>query len=287
VVIRPLPAADGRPYLLDGDGDFWRMLSYVGGAASFERIGNGAVAREAGRALGLFHRLVWDLPPDRLTDTLPGFHVTPGYLADYDRLLRQTGRRFATAAEESCARAIEDRRYLAAVLEDAARDGRLPVKVIHGDPKPANIMFAVTSGRAVSMIDLDTVKPGLLHYDIGDCLRASCNPAGDNPAQLAEVRFESGICRDLLGGYLAEMAPLLTAADYEFIFPAVRLLAFELGLRFFTDHLGGDLYFKVHHRGHNLHRALAQFRLLAGIEEAEALIRAIVRQGRRDGGAPS
>jgi Ser/Thr protein kinase RdoA (MazF antagonist) len=229
--------------------------------------------------------LVWDLPPARLTDTLPGFHVTPTYLADYDRLRRRTG--LQSAAEESCARLIEDHRDFAAVLEEAARDGVLPVKVIHGDPKPANIMFAVTSGRAVSMVDLDTVKPGLLHYDIGDCLRSCCNPAGDNPAQLAEVRFVPEICRDLLGGYLAEMAPLLTETDYEFIFPAVGLLAFELGLRFFTDHLGGDLYFKVKHRGDNLHRALAQFRLLAGIEESEALIRAIVRRGRRDGGAAS
>ena len=287
VVVGPVSTSDGRDYFIDSDNNFWRMLSYVDGATSFDRVRDGGQAREAGRALGFFHRLVWDLDPALLADTLPGFHVTPNYLADYDRVLQQPVRQISSVDEEYCARLIEGQRSLAPVLEDAARQGLLSVRVIHGDPKLNNIMFDEKTGRAVSMVDLDTVKPGLLHYDIGDCLRSCCNPAGDNLEKLADVRFDPELCRNLLAGYFAEMAPLLTDADYEFIYLAVKLLAFELGLRFFTDHLMGDVYFKVDHRGHNLQRAMGQFRLMTSIESSEALIRNIVKNCRQDSGTGS
>lgn len=276
-VVRPVVATDGRDYFIDSANDFWRMLSYVGGTTVFDRVRNRGHAREAGRALGLFHRLVSDLEPGLLVDTLPGFHVTPRYLADYDRLLRRPGVLVSGSGADYCARTIEAHRAFAPVLEDAARKGLLPVRVIHGDPKLTNILFAEKTGRAVSLVDLDTVKPGLLHYDLGDCLRSCCNLAGDAGGSLTGVEFDLGTCRELLGGYLAEMAPLLTEADYEFIYPAVRLLTFELGLRFFTDHLAGDIYFKVDYGGQNLQRALVQFRLLASIEKAAALIGDMVR----------
>lgn len=276
-VVRPISTVNDRDLFVDADNNCWRLLSYVGGT-SFSRVRDGAQAREAGRALGFFHRLVGDLDPDLLADTLPGFHVTPNYLAAYHLLMEQLSHQNRNVDEEYCARIIEEQRHFASVLEDAARDGLLPVRVIHGDPRLANIMFDESTGRAVSLVDLDTVKPGLLHYDIGDCLRSCCNPAGDNLESLADVRFDPEICHQLLTGYLAEMAPLFTAADYEFIYPAIKLIAFELGLRFFTDHLAGDIYFKVDFSGQNLHRAMAQFRLMASIEESESLIRGIVRK---------
>ncbi|MDT8334720.1 MAG: aminoglycoside phosphotransferase family protein [Desulfurivibrionaceae bacterium] len=278
-LVFPLAARDGRDYYIDPAGNFWRMLNYIAGEMD-DPLAESGRAGEAGRALGLFHRLVADLDPGCLVDILPGFHVTPGYLADYDRIAGRDG----DAEEEYCAGVIDRRRAFAPILENAARDGLLPIRVIHGDPRPANIIFEVTSGKAVSMVDLDTVKPGLIHYDIGDCLRSACNRAGDDIDDLDRVGFDTGKCSELLSGYLAEMGALLTDADFRFIYPAVRLLAFELGLRFFTDHLAGDIYFKVAYRGHNLQRALAQFRLLESIEESADAIHDIIGKCGRAGG---
>lgn len=279
MVVRPLGGVAGRPYFRDQAGDFWRLITYVENAGHREAPATPALAREVGRGLGMFHRLVADLVPSRLADTLPGFHVTPGYLAAYDRLVPARSDALSASAEAHCREVIEAHRGMAGVLEEAAARGLLRPRVIHGDPRLANLLFDRASGRAVALIDLDTVKPGLLHYDLGDCLRSCCNPGGDEPADLAAVRFVPELGRELLDGYLTEAGATLGRADYELIYPAVRLLAFELGLRFFSDHLAGDRYFKTSRPGHNLSRAIVQFRLLASIEAQEETIRADVAAG--------
>jgi Ser/Thr protein kinase RdoA (MazF antagonist) len=275
MVIRPLGGA-GQGYFCDPAGDFWRLLTYVEDGVHREVLDTPAAAREAGRGLGGFHRLTADLDPARLADTLPGFHVTPLYLAAYDQRLAAGRSGDELPGEAACRAVIEAHRGLAGVLEEAREQGVLQPRVIHGDPRLANLLFDRGSGRAVALVDLDTVKPGLRHYDLGDCVRSCCNPAGDDPADLVEVRFDLGIFRELLGGYLAESGGDLSAAEFRLIYPAVRLLAFELGLRFFSDHLAGDRYFKTERPGHNLHRALGQFRLLAGIEAQEEEIGRLV-----------
>jgi len=275
VVVRPLGECAGFPYFPDGAGDFWRLLTYVAGATGREKLETPAQAREAGRSLGTFHRLVADLDPGELADTLPGFHVTPSYLAAYDRLPR---RGQDNAGEAECREVIEAHRDLAPILVEAAGRGEIRSRVIHGDPRLANMLFSRESGRAVALIDLDTVKPGLLHHDLGDCLRSCCNPAGDDPAEPVAAGFDLAICREVLGGYLAEAGRGLSAGDYDLIYPALRLLAFELGLRFFSDHLAGDLYFRSAGAGHNLQRAQVQFRLLTVIEAQERQIRRLIEE---------
>ncbi|HSH13530.1 MAG TPA: aminoglycoside phosphotransferase family protein [Desulfurivibrionaceae bacterium] len=280
VVVRPLGGVAGQPYFRDPGGDFWRLITYVGDAENKERLDTPEVAREAGRGLGVFHRLVADLEPSRLADTLPGFHVAPAYLAAYDRLLAAGRVGAGLPGETNCHAIIEAHRELAGVLEEAVGRGVLHPRVIHGDPRLANLLFDRVSGRAVALVDLDTVKPGLLHYDLGDCLRSCCNPAGDDPEDLAAVRFDLEIGRHLLTGYLAEAGATLSDSDYQFVYPALRLLAFELGLRFFSDHLAGDRYFRVARPGQNLHRALGQFRLLAEIEAQEEQIQSLIAEVR-------
>lgn len=278
LVVRPLGDCAGRPYSRDPDGNFWRLLTYVEDAVHRQALDTPEAAREAGRGLGIFHRLTADLDPSRLADTLPGFHVTPRYLAAYDRQLAAGQGGAGLPAEAECHRVIATHRAAAGVLEEAAARGLLRPRVIHGDPRLANLLFDRASGRVAALVDLDTVKPGLLHYDLGDCLRSCCNPAGDDPATLDAVGFDREICRALLGGYLAEAGATLREADHRLIYPALRLLAFELGLRFFSDHLAGDLYFRTTRPGHNLHRALVQFRLLADIEAQEEGIRRLVEE---------
>jgi hypothetical protein len=129
---------------------------------------------------------------------------------------------------------------------------------------------------AISIVDLDTVKPGLVHYDIGDCLRSGCNPLGEETDDWEAVHFDPEIGAAILEGYLTQARLFLTEADYNYMFDAIRLISFELGLRFFTDYLAGNVYFKVRHPQHNLLRALVQFQLTQSIEAHEADIRNII-----------
>jgi Ser/Thr protein kinase RdoA (MazF antagonist) len=173
-------------------------------------------------------------------------------------------------------RFVQARRAWASVLEDAKASGELFERPIHGDPKINNIMIDERTGRAVSIVDLDTIKPGLVHYDIGDCLRSCCNPLGEETTEVEGVHFDLALCRAILEGYLGEAQRFMTQADYAYMYDAVRLIAFELGLRFFTDYLEGDVYFKARYPEHNLTRALVQFKVAESIEAQAGQIQAIV-----------
>jgi hypothetical protein len=286
-----LPTRDAGTWLRRGP-DCWRMLSFVPDTTSPDTVLSDDHATEVGRALGGFHRLVHDLPCDQLHDTLEGFHVTPGYLHSYDQLVERgsaapgqtkggdggDGDDGNPEAVAWCHRFIAGRRSLAPVLEQARASGRLQPRPIHGDPKVNNVLLDRASGQAVALVDLDTVKPGLLHYDIGDALRSGCNPVGEETQDLAAVQFDPGRCRAMLTGYLELARPILSGADLELIPTAARLLSFELGLRFFSDHLAGNRYFRCRHPGHNLERALVQFTLTERIEAREGELEQMVRE---------
>jgi serine/threonine protein kinase len=149
-------------------------------------------------------------------------------------------------------------------VRQAEVNGRLVPHIIHGDPKADNVLFDRGSGRAVCLIDLDTVRPGLLLYDIGDCLRSCCNPAGEEGDPDA-VRFDVDLAREILTGYYAGAGHLITPSDRASVFDAVCLLSFELGLRFLTDYLEGNRYFRIENDHDNLQRALRQFNLLLAL----------------------
>jgi Ser/Thr protein kinase RdoA (MazF antagonist) len=271
-----LPARDGRDFVIDAEGGFWRAQEYIEHTRTLDTVSDIAQAGEVGRALGRFHALIHDLDPARLHRTLPGFHDAPGYFA---RFLRASTRpRCAIASSELLhgLAFVEARWNLTRTLERARREGKLVTRPIHGDTKLNNFLFDARSGKAVSLIDLDTVQPGLIHYDIGDCLRSCANRAGESPADIAAIRFDLDIGRAFLKNYLAETRGFLTRHDYDYLYDAIRLVPFELGLRFLTDYLEGDHYFKTEWPGQNLHRALVQFQLTTSIEEHEQPIKALI-----------
>jgi Ser/Thr protein kinase RdoA (MazF antagonist) len=275
-MLRSLPARDGSDFFIDADGVFWRALRFIQGAVPLERISSPDEAREVGRALGTFHWLVSDLNPELLQDTLPGFHNVEQYLGKYDAVAGQ-GKEIS-GLEKYCRQFVEDRRGWAPVLENGRRENLLRVRVIHGDPKINNIMVNIVTGKAVSIIDLDTVMPGLVQYDIGDCLRSCCNTMGENAADLSAVRFDLERCKAVLAGYAGAGRGFLTGNDVSFLFAAIKLIPFELGLRFYTDFLEGNVYFKASSRDQNLDRALVQFKLVESIEEQEDELRAIIQE---------
>ncbi len=257
-----------------GTGEFWRAISFIVGSESFDVLTSPTQAREVGTALGIFHQLLSDLSPSKLVDTLPGFHHTPVYLQQYQEALGQSRRLTGSLSPEihHCQRAIASWIDRCGVLEQAKAEGKLPLRLMHGDPKVNNILFDRQSGQAISVIDLDTTKPGLIHYDLGDCLRSGCNLLGEETENWSAVEFDLDLCRAILTGYLPQCQHFLTAADYEYLIPAMALISFELGLRFFTDYLNGDRYFKVKYPEHNLIRALVQFQLASDIQSQEDAI---------------
>ena len=273
---RVIPACDGQDFYIDPEGNFWRAISYVDGTRSFETINDIDLAREVGYALGTFQYLISDLSVDRLADTLEGFHIMPRYLQNFDQAFSTNGNQ-RSAEVKYCLKFVEQRRAFAHVLEHAREQGRLKLRPIHGDPKVNNVMIEESTGHAISLVDLDTVKPGLIHYDIGDCMRSGCNPLGEETEDWEAVQFDPEMGAAILEGYLTQARNFLTAADYEYLFDSIRLLTFELGVRFFTDYLAGNVYFKVRHPQHNLQRALVQFRLTESIEAYEADIRNIIQ----------
>ena len=257
---------DGADHHTDSDGGFWRALDYIERTSTVARLENTGQAGEVGFALGRFHALVHDLSPDRLQVTREGFHQTPMY---YERF-RAAATSFSGEPDSElrfCLDFATARAGIVDTLESARREGKLPLRVIHGDPKLDNLLFDETGQRVVALIDLDTAQPGLVHYDLGDCLRSACNPAGESPEDPRTARFDLKLCRAILRGYLDEARGFLTHEELHFLPVAARLIPFELGLRFLTDHLNGDRYFKVAYRGHNLLRAATQFRLTASIED--------------------
>lgn len=276
-VPRVFSAQEGQDFFVDEQGSFWRAISFVAGSHSCEAVQGTAHAREAGYALGRFQSLISDLNINQLHDTLEGFHVTPRYIAQYEKALANNHLPKTSPEVCHCLRFVEQRKVWASVLEDACAQGRLVMRPIHGDPKINNIMIDDATGQAVSIVDLDTVKPGLVHYDIGDCLRSCCNPLGEETTEIERVRFETDLCQAILEGYLSEASSFLTELDYAYLYDAIRLIAFELGLRFFTDYLNGNVYFKVRHPEHNLMRALVQFKLAESSETQESGIQAIIQ----------
>lgn len=275
-----LMTQEQQDHIVDSNGSFWRAISFIEAATTFETVENSRHGTEVGYVLGMFHNLISDLPCEKLADTLPGFHITPGYLEYYQQVVQLHHPKNPSTDVKYCLDFVRDRVNCSYILENAKLQGKLCLRPIHGDPKVNNIMIDNATGEGIGMIDLDTVKPGLVHYDIGDCLRSSCNSLGEETQAWEDVVFETDICQAVLKGYLGVAKNFLTDGDYQYIYDGIRLIAFELGLRFFTDYLAGNIYFKTKYPEHNLIRALVQFQLTKSIESQELAICNIIEEMR-------
>jgi Ser/Thr protein kinase RdoA (MazF antagonist) len=276
---RVIPTRDGQDYAVDDDGECWRAISLIASATAYDHVRSPEHAHEVGYVLGQFQRLISDVAPERLRDTLPGFHITPTYLDALDEaLLTEEGKLRLSSSSSAgwCLRFINERREWCSVLEDAYEAGQIAHRPIHGDPKVANVMIDDMTGKGTSLIDLDTVKPGLVHYDFGDCLRSCCNSLGEETLELGKVVFDLDLCEAIVRGYMSFGREFLTSNEVALQYDSIRLLAFELGVRFFSDYVAGDPYFKTKEEGQNLKRAMVQLRLCESIETREGAIRRIL-----------
>jgi len=266
---RALKTRSQQPYFNDENNNFWRALEFVENTESKEQLSNPKQAEQIGFALGHFHRLLSDADTTFFHDTLPGFHITPHYFLQYQAIEKNNQKESQVKKVQQCKEFIDQFSVKINSLEQAKQQGLLIERITHGDPKLNNFLFTRNSNIIISLIDLDTIKPGLVHYDIADCLRSCCHNTALNT-------FDLKLCKTILSSYLKEMADIFTDSDYEYLYPAIELIPFELGLRFFTDYLQGNQYFKVDSAEQNLDRAWAQFQLCKNIGEQEEEIKGLI-----------
>lgn len=262
------PHKTGRFYGHGEGGGIWRCYNYLEGCRTYDVVGNTRQAFEAGHAFGAFQNLVSDLPPAEIVETIPNFHDTPRrYRALMEAVERDScGRVAEVEMELEFVRRNED------VLDRLLRlreEGSLPLRITHNDTKINNVLFDVETDEAVCVIDLDTVMPGLSLYDFGDLVRTATNPAAEDERDLGKVEMSIRVFESLVEGYLDAAGKVLNETEIGQMAFAGRLISLELGMRFLTDHLDGDRYFRVHRENQNLDRARTQLSLARQIAEQE------------------
>lgn len=260
-----IPAADGSRCFTDKDGNFFRMFYYIENTLVLENAADRDSFRSSGEAFGHFQFLLRSFPVSSLTEVIPGFHDTPARFAAFAEAVRED--RAGRAA--GCRREIE---FLLAREADshaagkAAAQGLLPLRVTHNDTKLNNILFDRASGRALCIIDLDTVMPGLSIHDFGDTIRFGASTAAEDERDTSRVSLSLALYEAYMQGFLRGCGGILTPGELGMLPWGARLMTLECALRFLADHLQGDRYFRTAYPEHNLVRARTQIALAADME---------------------
>ncbi len=270
-----IPAADGKAFHVDGEGKFWRTYVFIEGAKTYDVITGLGQARQAAAAFGAFQEMLRDLPGPRLVETIPNFHHTPSRFEALEKAIAADAHNRAA----SCKAEIDfclARKPMTGELLRLQAEGRIPERITHNDTKINNVMLDDKTGEGICVIDLDTVMPGLALYDFGDMVRTCTSPAAEDEKDLSKVHMRLPVFKELVEGYLSTAGSFLTPAERENLPFSGKLITFEIGIRFLTDYLSGDVYFKTHRAGHNLDRCRTQFALTASIEAQEAAMERLV-----------
>ncbi len=270
------PARTGESYAYGKGGGIWRCYNFIEGCRTFEVAENTRQAYQAAHAFGAFQDLVSDIAVEDIKETIPDFHNTP---KRYERLIKVVetdpcGRLEGVGPEVDF---VLQRGAIVSKLLDLSEAGHLPMRITHNDTKINNVMMDVESDEAVCVIDLDTVMPGLSLYDFGDLVRTVVSPAAEDEIDLGKVDFRMPMFEALAEGYV-DACDCLCEAELQTMAFAGILISLETGIRFLTDHLEGDGYFKIHREGHNLDRARTQFRLVEILEANQPAMESVVQR---------
>jgi hypothetical protein len=257
-------ARDGRPFHCDTDGNYWRTYIFIERARTYDAVVSPHQAFEAAKAFGRFQKLLADLPAPRLHDTIPDFHHTPKRFSALEKAIQADVVNRAKSAKAEIEFALQHEAITRTLLEAC-----LPERVTHNDTKFNNVMLDEATGDGICVIDLDTVMPGLALYDFGDMVRTATSPVQEDERDLSRVTMQFPMFEALVRGYLTSACDFLTEAEKKYLAFSGKLITFEIGIRFLTDFLGADTYFRVHRHEHNLDRCRTQFKLVKSIEQQE------------------
>ena len=270
-------AEDGNPFVVDDYGDYWRICDFIGNSMAFNETSDLQVIEETGRAFGEFQGLLADFPAEKLNITIPHFHNTPNRY----RIFKSTLEQNPVQRAEFVLDEISD--YLA--LEEIAtqmyamqKRGDLKLKVTHNDTKCNNVLFDANSKKFLCVIDLDTVMPGLLGFDFGDAIRFIANTSTEDEIDLSKVDVDVSKFRAFATGFLGEIGDRISENERKTLVLGAITMTAECGLRFLTDYIDGDNYFKVDYPEHNLDRARCQLKLAKSLIAKQKELEEIVAE---------
>lgn len=274
-----VPAKDGRPYYRDSRGDYWRAYLFIEGASSYDKVENREDFYQSAVAFGHFQRLLADYPANTLHETIENFHNTVDRFRKFQEAMDADvcGRAKSVAEETDFVLKRED---LAHVLCDMQAAGKLPLRVTHNDTKLNNIMIDDRTRKAICVIDLDTVMPGLSVNDFGDSIRFGASTGEEDEKDLTKIACDLELFELYTKGFIEGCGGSLTKEELDMLPMGAILMTFECGMRFLTDYLEGDVYFKTHREGHNLDRCRTQFKLVKDMEEKLSRMNGIVNKYR-------
>lgn len=275
-VLEVIPCTDGRNYYLDPEGQYWRLYTFIDNAHGYNVVENTEIAYEGGKAFGLFMSLLADLPTAGLTDTIPDFHNLEKRLDTFNKsVAADKVNRLKDVSPEI--EFVRKRTEQMLTIPALVKSGQLPMRITHNDTKFNNILFD-SSDHALCIVDLDTVMPGSILFDFGDSIRTGANTADEDEKDLSKVDISLPIYEAYTRGFLKSTHSTLTEVEIENLAFSARFMTFIIGLRFLTDFLDGDTYFRTAYPDHNLVRAKVQFRLIEAMERNADKMHEIVMQ---------
>jgi len=260
-----VPTIDEKAYYKSLSGEYWRAYHFIEGARAYQKAENPELPYRAARAFGRFLNLVNDLPPDQLYDTIPDFHHTPKRFHAFAQALENDPQNRARDVKSEIDFVL-NRSGETTVLTSLVASGEMPKRITHNDTKFDNVMIDNETGEGICVIDLDTVMGGLAVFDFGDSVRIGVSTGAEDEPDTSKVSLNLDIFDRLAQGFLEETHEFLTPAEVDHLAFGAKLITFEQGIRFLTDYLDGDLYYKTHRPRHNLDRCRTQFRLVSEME---------------------
>jgi hypothetical protein len=264
-VLTVVPGRDGKPWVRDREGGWWRTYLFIEGTHSLELADSQAAVTFLGRSVGLFQKQLADLGGERLHETIVDFHnMESRYRRFYQALSKDPLGRAGKVAPEIAF--MEENENRGAILIRALREGRIPERICHNDTKMNNILIDNADSQALCLADLDTVMPGSSLFDLGDLIRTAATRSREDEQDLSLVVFDSEYFEALLRGYLSEASAFLTAEEKSLLAESGRSFAQIMGLRFLTDYLEGDHYYHVARPEHNLDRCRNQMALIKSMD---------------------
>lgn len=271
-----LPAVDGKYYYYFND-KCWRIYNYVDKVYTLNIIENAKVFENAGKSFGMFQRHLSDYPMENLHETIKDFHNTPKRLEALKNSVEADVKGRAASVQKEIDFAFERSEDTKTVL-GLYEQGLIPLRVTHNDTKLNNILFDEVTNEGICVIDLDTIMPGFSLYDFGDAIRFGGNTTYEDDPNLDNVKISLELFESYTRGFLSSCAAALTKTEVEYLAFSAKLMTFECGIRFLTDYLDGDVYFKTKYDDHNLVRARNQFKLVEEIEKHMDEMNAIVER---------